>query len=1022
MKTTGIIRRIIKNGRHTAMTLLLVMTALTAAWAQVDVPLTLEAIDDGTITVENPKEGMQYSINGGTKTVMTTTTEIPITAGQKVQFYGNETSIKLYNGTHIGGSAECYIYGNIMSLVDENNFPTATTLTETDTFRNLFSENYSLNNHPTNKLVLPATKLANNCYEAMFMDCADLTEAPELPATTLTRDCYKFMFEGCIGLTEAPELPATTLDMGCYTNMFLKCTGLTKAPELPATTLAPNCYESMFHGCTNLNYVKCLATDISARDCTLDWLKDVAASGTFEKAVKSEWDIGSIGIPDGWTVKSCTPGPALTLEAIANGTITVVRPQESMQYSIDGGTKTEMTTGNTQIQVNAGQKVQFYGKGKSITSYSGTRFQCNADCYIYGNVMSLVDENDFEYNMTLTANNTFAELFSANMYLKNHQEKPLLLPATTLTKNCYKGMFDGCTGLTEAPELPATTLKQGCYAGMFQNCSNISSAPELLAPTLAKNCYKEMFKYCNNLNYVKCLATDISADDCTTLWLRGVASQGIFLKAVKTEWSTGTSGIPSGWTPKPYTLAPALTLEAIADGTITVYSPKKNMQYSINGGTKTAMTTTNTQIKVKAGQKVQFYGNETNITSYYDTRIQCSADCYIYGNVMSLVDENDFEYNLTLPANNTFNALFYGNAHLKNHPDKPLVLPATTLKQDCYFNMFYGCKGLTVAPELPATTLAPSCYRSMFESCTNLNYVRCLATDISASGCTLNWLNNVAASGLFVKAAGMEGWTRGNNGIPEGWTVVGPNGITLYDTGDNSATLDAKDGQTFDYVLLAGRTLYRDGTWNTLCLPFNVGDGDDTDGITFTGTPLEGATVKTLTEASFDSGTLTLTFGNDVTSITAGTPYIIKWTTTGTDLKSPVFDNVSIDKTMHDIAVADVITFKGIHDPKAINSEDKSILYLGANNKLYYPNAAMTIKSFRAYFQLNGIKVSVLTNVRMFLGDDDEATSIQNSKIKNQNEDDAVYDLSGRKFKVQCSMFNGLPKGIYIVNGRKVLY
>ncbi len=65
----------------------------------------------------------------------------------------------------------------------------------------------------------------------------------------------------------------------------------------------------------------------------------------------------------------------------------------------------------------------------------------------------------------------------------------------------------------------------------------------------------------------------------------------------------------------------------------------------------------------------------------------------------------------------------------------------------------------------------------MFVNCTNLNYVKCLATDISADNCTTNWLANVAATGTFVKAATMNDWTVGLDanddvsGIPQGWTV-----------------------------------------------------------------------------------------------------------------------------------------------------------------------------------------------------------------------------------------------------------
>ena len=85
--------------------------------------------------------------------------------------------------------------------------------------------------------------------------------------------------------------------------------------------------------------------------------------------------------------------------------------------------------------------------------------------------------------------------------------------------------------------------------------------------------------------------------------------------------------------------------------------------------------------------------------------------------------------------------------------------------------MFYGCSGLTTAPVLSAATLAETCYNYMFFECTSLNNITCLATNISASNCTYNWVKSVAASGTFTKAASMSSWTSGNNGIPSGWSV-----------------------------------------------------------------------------------------------------------------------------------------------------------------------------------------------------------------------------------------------------------
>ena len=57
-----------------------------------------------------------------------------------------------------------------------------------------------------------------------------------------------------------------------------------------------------------------------------------------------------------------------------------------------------------------------------------------------------------------------------------------------------------------------------------------------------------MFKGCTSLTYVKCLATDKSADYCTTNWMLNVPAGGTFVKASGASWTTGNDGIPSGWT------------------------------------------------------------------------------------------------------------------------------------------------------------------------------------------------------------------------------------------------------------------------------------------------------------------------------------------------------------------------------------------------------------------------------------------------------------------------------------------
>ena len=234
----------------------------------------------------------------------------------------------------------------------ENLMLPATTLSNY-CYQNMFEYCSSLTTAPS----LPATTLAVGCYSNMFLFCTSLTTAPQLPATTLAMNCYDAMFQGCTSLTTAPQLLALNLAINCYREMFVDCSGLTTVHVLPSTSLVESCYERMFYGCTslttvpsdmlpalnlanscyrdmfdgctslttapilsaptlarlcysgmfnecsNLNAITCLATDISAEECTDYWVSYVAESGTFTKASSmNDWTSGDNGIPSGWTV------------------------------------------------------------------------------------------------------------------------------------------------------------------------------------------------------------------------------------------------------------------------------------------------------------------------------------------------------------------------------------------------------------------------------------------------------------------------------------------------------------------------------------------------------------------------------------------------------------------------------------------------------------------------------------------------------------------------------------------------
>ena len=103
--------------------------------------------------------------------------------------------------------------------------------------------------------LLPAEKMAPYCYKDMFRGVRIYPQLPMLPATELAQGCYEGMFAdglaaydfntGAAAQFECPELPATELAEKCYKEMFAFNEALIIC-TLPATTLAKNCYKDMF--------------------------------------------------------------------------------------------------------------------------------------------------------------------------------------------------------------------------------------------------------------------------------------------------------------------------------------------------------------------------------------------------------------------------------------------------------------------------------------------------------------------------------------------------------------------------------------------------------------------------------------------------------------------------------------------------------------------------------------------------------------------------------------------------------
>ena len=280
----------------------------------------------------------------------------------------------------------------------------------------------------------------------------------------------------------------------------------------------------------------------------------------------------------------------------------------------------------------------------------------------------------------------------------------------------------------------------------------------------------------------------------------------------------------------------------------------------------------------------------------------------------------------------------------------------------------------------------------------------------------------------------INGFLTDGNGNTYGGTVDQPDALAgktlqpclaLANNADNSGLILYNNGTTIAVALL-DRVLYKDGNWNTLCLPFAVST---------TSGPLSGDGVTAMTlntsTSNLSGSTLTLNF-TAAETIPAGTPFIIKWENTGEDIENPTFTGVTISGSATTEVSFTGGKFIGTYSPIVWKTEDKSILFLGTStddngtpdddsddkivSTLFYPNAAMTINSCRAYFSLS--LTSAVKEFRLNFGEDDSADGIENVQCSmfNVQCNDAWYDLSGRRL-------GGKPKasGIYINNGRKVV-
>ena len=277
----------------------------------------------------------------------------------------------------------------------------------------------------------------------------------------------------------------------------------------------------------------------------------------------------------------------------------------------------------------------------------------------------------------------------------------------------------------------------------------------------------------------------------------------------------------------------------------------------------------------------------------------------------------------------------------------------------------------------------------------------------------------------------------------------------FYDNMDNMPLVEYYLNRGPVNVKFNGRKLYKDGAWNTLCLPFNMTAEQLSAAKNTVGHPLYGATIwemdvtgwyngyQTALEkdpADYEKYILYLYF-KAATAIEAGKPYLVKWSKpdgydtnpSSFDITDPVFENVTIKASLSAMESYDgSVLFVPTFSPIVLEKGNWQNLYVGANNMLKYPSSTkdVTLNSFRGYFQLmagdepasNPLARSI--NIVSNIDDNNETTGIVDNKHETITNNHSLfesvakhwYTLDGRKL-------DGKPtkKGLYIHNGNKLV-
>ena len=200
-----------------------------------------------------------------------------------------------------------------------------------------------------------------------------------------------------------------------------------------------------------------------------------------------------------------------------------------------------------------------------------------------------------------------------------------------------------------------------------------------------------------------------------------------------------------------------------------------------------------------------------------------------------------------------------------------------------------------------------------------------------------------------------------------------------------------------------------ENAWNTICFPFALSAQQIQDIFG------EGTVVKELSSVDNSGDYSFLTF-SDVESIAANTPYIMQVEADNAQSEY-IIEGLDITPSENLTVTVDGLQFIGNYIyPKVMDNSNGTDYYI-LNDEFKSSTGRTKIKGFRAYFHApegSGIK-SLGFNL------DGDATSIDGINANGIIIPADIYNVGGQLVRKQASSLNGLPAGIYFINGKKVL-